>query len=206
MSSRAIRLKPQQVVEQIYEATKGDAIITTEVGQHQMWTAQYYKFNRPRTLVTSGGLGTMGFGLPAAVGAQIGRPDALIFDISGDGSFQMNSQELATAVAYQLPIKIAILNNGFLGMVRQWQQLFHGGRYSQTDLLAVNPDFVKLAEAYGVLGLRVERPEEVRPALDKAIATPGPVLIDFIVDREENVFPMVPPGGTLDNMMWGCAE
>ncbi len=200
------KIKPQQVIEQIYESTKGEAIITTEVGQHQMWTAQYYKFNRPRTLVTSGGLGTMGFGLPAAVGAQIGCPDTLVFDISGDGSFQMNSQELATAVAYQLPIKVAILNNGFLGMVRQWQQLFHGGRYSQTDLLAVNPDFVKLAEAYGVLGLRAERPEEVRPALEKAIATPGPVLIDFVVDREENVFPMVPPGGTLDNMMWGCAE
>lgn len=200
------KIKPQQVIEQIYESTKGEAIITTEVGQHQMWTAQYYKFNRPRTLVTSGGLGTMGFGLPAAVGAQIGCPDTLVFDISGDGSFQMNSQELATAVAYQLPIKVAILNNGFLGMVRQWQQLFHGGRYSQTDLLAVNPDFVKLAEAYGVLGLRAERPEEVRPVLEKAIATPGPVLIDFVVDREENVFPMVPPGGTLDNMMWGCAE
>ncbi len=200
------KIKPQQVVEQIYEATKGEAIITTEVGQHQMWTAQYYKFDRPRTLVTSGGLGTMGFGLPAAVGAQIGCPDTLVFDISGDGSFQMNSQELATAVAYQLPIKVAILNNGFLGMVRQWQQLFHGGRYSQTDLLSVNPDFVKLAEAYGVHGIRVERPEEVRPALDKAIATPGPVLIDFVVDREENVFPMVPPGGSLDNMMWGCAE
>jgi acetolactate synthase-1/2/3 large subunit len=200
------KIKPQQVIQQIYEATKGEAIITTEVGQHQMWTAQYYTFNRPRTLVTSGGLGTMGFGLPAAVGAQIGCPDALVFDISGDGSFQMNSQELATAVAYRLPIKIAVINNGYLGMVRQWQQLFHGGRYSQTDIFAVNPDFVKLAEAYGVLGLRAERPEEVRPALEKAIATPGPVLIDFAVDREENVFPMVPPGGTLDNMMWGCAE
>jgi len=200
------KIKPQYVIEQIYEASGGEAIIATEVGQHQMWSAQYYKFTQPRTMVTSGGLGTMGFGLPAAIGAQIGRPEALVFDISGDGSFQMNSQEMATAVAYQLPIKIAILNNGYLGMVRQWQQLFYGNRYSQTDLMAVNPDFVKLAEAYGAVGLRVERPEEVRPVLEKAIATPGPVLIDFVVDREENVFPMVPPGGSLENMMGGCAE
>jgi acetolactate synthase-1/2/3 large subunit len=201
-----VKIKPQFVIEQIYEASGGEAIIATEVGQHQMWSAQYYKFNRPRTMVTSGGLGTMGFGLPAAIGAQIGQPEALVFDISGDGSFQMNSQEMATAVAYQLPIKIAILNNGFLGMVRQWQHLFYGGRYSQTDLMAVNPDFVKLAEAYGATGYRVDKPEEVRPILEKAINTPGPVLIDFVVDREENVFPMVPPGGSLENMMGGCAE
>ena len=199
-------IKPQYVIEQIYEATQGEAIITTEVGQHQMWAAQHYKYVRPRSLVTSGGLGTMGFGLPAAIGAQIGMPDRLVFDISGDGSFQMNSQELATAVSYNLPIKVAILNNGYLGMVRQWQKLFYGGRYSQTDLEGLSPDFVKLAEAYGVTGIRVTRPEEVRPAIEQAIATPGPVLIDFVVDREENVYPMVPPGGCLDNMLGGCTE
>lgn len=199
-------IKPQYVIEQIYEVTQGEAIITTEVGQHQMWAAQHYKYVRPRSLVTSGGLGTMGFGLPAAIGAQIGMPDRLVFDISGDGSFQMNSQELATAVSYNLPIKVAIINNGYLGMVRQWQKLFYGGRYSQTDLEGMSPDFVKLAEAYGVTGIRVTRPEEVRPAIEQAIATPGPVLIDFIVDREENVYPMVPPGGCLDNMLGGCTE
>ncbi|NLC08177.1 MAG: biosynthetic-type acetolactate synthase large subunit, partial [Syntrophomonadaceae bacterium] len=170
-------IKPQYVIEQIYEVTQGEAIITTEVGQHQMWAAQYYKYVRPRSLVTSGGLGTMGFGLPAAIGAQIGMPDRLVFDISGDGSFQMNSQELATAVSYNLPIKVAIINNAYLGMVRQWQKLFYGGRYSQTDLAGMSPDFVKLAEAYGVTGIRVTRPEEVRPAIEQAIATPGPVFI-----------------------------
>jgi len=199
-------IKPQYVIEQIYEVTQGEAIITTEVGQHQMWAAQHYKYVRPRSLVTSGGLGTMGFGLPAAIGAQIGMPDRLVFDISGDGSFQMNSHELATAVSYNLPIKVAIINNGYLGMVRQWQKLFYGGRYSQTDLEGMSPDFVKLAEAYGMTGIRVTRPEEVRPAIEQAIATPGPVLIDFIVDREENVYPMVPPGGCLDNMLGGCTE
>ncbi|NLK52064.1 MAG: biosynthetic-type acetolactate synthase large subunit [Syntrophomonadaceae bacterium] len=199
-------VKPQHVIEQIYEVTRGEAIITTEVGQNQMWAAQYYKFSQPRTMVTSGGLGTMGFGLPAAIGAQIGQPDKIVFGISGDGSFQMNSQEMATAVAYNLPVKVAILNNGYLGMVRQWQQLFYGGRYSQTDLLGVSPDFVKLAEAYGAVGIRVERPEEVRPALEKALSIPGPVLLDFVVDREENVFPMVPPGGSLDDMLGGCMD
>lgn len=200
------KIKPQFVVEMIYEVTRGEAIITTEVGQNQMWAAQYFKYTRPRTLVTSGGLGTMGYGLPAAIGAQIGRPDSLVFGISGDGSFQMNSQELATAVTYKLPIKIAILNNGYLGMVRQWQELFYGHRYSQTDLAGASPDFVKLAEAYGAAGIRVTRPEEVRPALEKAIAIQGPVIIDFVVDREENVFPMIPPGGSINDMLWGCAE
>ena len=193
-------IKPQYVIEQIYELTKGNAIIATDVGQHQMWTAQFFRFAQPRSLITSGGLGTMGFGVPAALGAQVGRPDALVFDIAGDGSFQMNSQELATAAAYNLPVKIAILNNRFLGMVRQWQEMFHGRRYSQTDLSS-GPDFVKLAEAYGVLGLRATTPEEVRPVLEKAIATQGPVVMDFVTSREENVFPMVPPGGSLNKMI-----
>lgn len=197
-------IKPQFVVEQIYEATRGEAIITTEVGQNQMWAAQFYKFTRPRTMVTSGGLGTMGFGFPAAIGAQLGRPEEIVFGIAGDGSFQMNSQELATAVAYQVPVKIAILNNGYLGMVRQWQELFYGKRYSQTTLRGVSPDFVKLAEAYGAVGLRAVRPEEVRPAIEQALNTPGPVIIDFHVDPEENVFPMVPPGGSLHEMIGGC--
>ena len=202
-------VKPQYVVEQIWEATKGEAIITTEVGQNQMWSAQFYKFKKPRAMVTSGGLGTMGFGFPAAIGAQFGRPDSIVFAVAGDGSFQMNSQELATAVANKLPLNIAILNNGYLGMVRQWQELFWGRRYSHTDMQAVDnfsPDFVKLAEAYGATGIRVTRPEEVRPAIEKAIATPGPVLIDFVCDREENVYPMVPPGGSINNMLGGCVE
>ncbi|NPV89996.1 MAG: biosynthetic-type acetolactate synthase large subunit [Firmicutes bacterium] len=200
-------IKPQYVVEQIWEATKGEAIITTEVGQNQMWAALFYKFKKPRTMVTSGGLGTMGFGFPSAIGAQFGRPDSVVFAIAGDGSFQMNSQELATAVANKLPLNIAILNNGYLGMVRQWQELFWGRRYSHTDLRAVenfSPDFVKLAEAYGATGIRVERPDQVRPAIEKAIATPGPVLLDFVCDREENVYPMVPPGGSINDMLGGC--
>jgi len=195
-------LKPQDVVEQIWEITKGEAVITTEVGQNQMWAAQYYKAIHPRTFISSGGLGTMGFGLPAAIGAQVGRPDAVVFDIAGDGSVQMTSQELATAVQFQLPINIAILNNRYLGMVRQWQELFHGKRYSQTDLVET-PDFVKLAEAYGAVGIRVTRDEEMRPALERAIASPKPVVIDFVVAREENVFPMVPPGEPITKMLGG---
>lgn len=195
-------LKPQYVIEQIWEVTKGEAVITTEVGQNQMWAAQYYKAIHPRTFISSGGLGTMGFGLPAAIGAQVGRPDAVVFDIAGDGSIQMTSQELATAVQFRLPINIAILNNRYLGMVRQWQELFHGRRYSQTDL-ADTPDFVKLAEAYGAEGIRVTRAEEVRPALERAIASPKPVVIDFVIAREENVFPMVPPGESLTKMLGG---
>jgi acetolactate synthase-1/2/3 large subunit len=188
--------KPQYVIEQISEVTKGEAIITTEVGQHQMWTAQYYTFTRPRTLISSGGLGTMGFGFPAAIGAQLGCPDKTVIDIAGDGSFQMNIQELATVVHYKLPVKVAIMNNGYLGMVRQWQELFYKKRYSQTRL-ADNPDFVKVAEAYGANGFRVERKEEVRPTLEKALAIRGPVIIDFRIGEEENVFPMIPAGKTV---------
>jgi len=193
-------IKPQFVIEKIYELTKGDAIITTEVGQNQMWTAQYYPFSKPRTFLTSGGLGTMGYGFPAAMGAQIALPNRLVIDIAGDGSFQMNSQELATVAQYQLPIKVAILNNGYLGMVRQWQELFYEKRYASTSIKEVSPDFIKLAEAYGAVGLRATRPEEVIPVLKKAFSIPGPVLIDFVVDREENVYPMVPAGEPLHQM------
>jgi acetolactate synthase-1/2/3 large subunit len=193
------RLKPQQVVQEIYKATQGQARIATDVGQHQMWAAQYYIFTRPRSLISSGGLGTMGFGLPAAIGAQAACPDEVIFCISGDGSIQMNIQELATAVNYELPVKIAIMDNGYLGMVRQWQELFYNRRYSYTELL--NPDFVKLAEAYGAIGMRVTRPEEAAPVLREALAIRKPVMIDFVIEREENVLPMVPPGESLDKML-----
>ncbi|MBI5748461.1 MAG: biosynthetic-type acetolactate synthase large subunit, partial [Nitrospinae bacterium] len=193
-------IKPQYVIEQIHEVTKGEAIITTEVGQNQMWTAQYYKFKKPRTFLTSGGLGTMGYGFPAAIGAQVAFPDKIVFDIAGDGSIQMNIQELATAVQYRLPVKVAILNNSFLGMVRQWQELFYNKRYSYS-CMECQPDFVKLAEAYGAVGLRVENPDDVKKALKEAIEIPKPVLIDFIVDREENVYPMVPAGKPISEML-----
>lgn len=193
-------IKPQYVIEQIYEATKGEAIITTEVGQNQMWTAQFYKFKKPRTFLTSGGLGTMGYGFPAAIGAQAAFPDKIVFDIAGDGSIQMNIQELATAVQYRLPVKVAILNNSFLGMVRQWQELFYNKRYSYS-CMECHPDFVKLAEAYGAVGLKAEKPEDVKMVLKEAIETPKPVLIDFIVDREENVYPMVPAGSPISKML-----
>jgi acetolactate synthase I/II/III large subunit len=193
-------IKPQFVIEKIYDLTKGEAIITTEVGQNQMWTAQYYHFSKPRTFLTSGGLGTMGYGFPAAMGAQVAFPNRLVIDISGDGSFQMNSQELATVVQYQLPVKVAILNNGFLGMIRQWQELFYEKRYASSSMEGVSPDFVKLAEAYGAVGLRATKPEEVIPTLKKAFSIPKPVLIDFVVEREENVYPMVPAGEPLHQM------
>ncbi len=197
-------IKPEFIVEQIYELTKDrETIITTGVGQNQMWTAQYYKFTKPRTLVSSGGLGTMGFGLPSAIGAQFGCPNALVFDIDGDGSLQMVSQDLATVAYNKLPIKIAILNNGYLGMVRQWQELFYKRRYCQVDLAIGTPDFVKLADAYGIKGLRACRPNEVKSTLKEAIETPGPVLIDFLVEREENVYPMVAPGAPISQMMGG---
>ncbi len=198
-------IKPQYVIEQICELSKGEAVITTEVGQNQMWAAQYYKVMKPRCFISSGGLGTMGFGLPAAVGAQLGLPNELVVNVSGDGSFQMNLQELATIVQFQLPVKIAILNNGYLGMVRQWQELFHNKRYSQTELLPV-PDLVKLAAAYGIKGLRAHRPEDVRPVLEQAFNHPGPVIIDFVVSQDENVYPMVPPGGSLTKMMGGAGK
>lgn len=193
------RIKPQEVIREICNVTKGNARITTEVGQHQMWAAQYYTFTRPRTFISSGGLGTMGFGFPAAIGVQVACPDETVIDIAGDGSIQMNIQELATAVHYKLPVKIAIMNNGFLGMVRQWQELFYNRRYSYTEL--ENPDFVKLAEAYGAVGIRVSKKSEVRPALEEAMAVEKPVVIDFPIEREENVYPMVPPGEPIHKML-----
>lgn len=193
-------IKPQYVVEKIYEATQGEAIITTEVGQNQMWTAQYYTFTKPRTLLTSGGLGTMGYGLPAAIGAQVAFPDRLVIDVAGDGSIQMNIQELATAVQHNLPIKVAILNNGYLGMVRQWQELFYEKRYSHT-LMSTTPDFIKLAEAYGALGLRATKPEEVVPVIKKAFSTCAVVIMDFVVEPEECVYPMVPAGAPINKML-----
>ncbi len=193
-------IKPQFVIEKLYELTKGDAIITTEVGQNQMWAAQYYQFTKPRTFLTSGGLGTMGYGFPAALGAQVAFPNRLVIDIAGDGSFQMNSQELATAVQYQLPVKVVILNNGFLGMVRQWQELFHEKRYASSCMDGISPDYIKLADAYGAVGMRATKPEEVIPALKKALSIPKPVIIDFVVDKEENVYPMVPAGEPLHQM------
>jgi acetolactate synthase-1/2/3 large subunit len=193
-------LMPQFVCEQIYEVTQGKAIITTEVGQHQMWAAQYYHCARPRQFITSGGLGTMGYGFPAALGAQIACPNEVVIDIAGDGSFQMNVQELATAVQYNLPVIVAILNNHSLGMVRQWQQFFYAGRYADTSL-EVSPDYVKLADAYGAVGLRATRPEEVRAVLEEALRLRRPVVIDFVVKRMENVFPMIPSGGSIKDML-----
>jgi acetolactate synthase-1/2/3 large subunit len=193
-------LLPQFVCTQIYEATQGKAIITTEVGQHQMWAAQFYHCTQPRQFITSGGLGTMGFGFPAAIGAQVAIPDAVVIDIAGDGSFQMTLQELATAVQYNLPVIVAILNNHSLGMVRQWQQFFYDGRYADTSL-EVSPDYVKLAEAYGAVGLRATRADEVRPVLEEAIRVRRPVVIDFVVKLMENVFPMSPSGGSIKDML-----
>ncbi len=193
-------IKPQFVIEKLYEMTKGQAIITTEVGQNQMWAAQYYLFDHPRTFLTSGGLGTMGYGFPAAIGAQVAFPDKTVIDIAGDGSIQMNIQELATVVQYKLPVKIAILNNGYLGMVRQWQERFYDKVYSHTDI-TVAPDFVKLAEAYGAVGLRATKSSEVEKVIEKALETSGPVIIDFIVDRDEGVYPMVPAGAPIKEMI-----
>ncbi len=199
------KLRPQYVIEQIYQLTKGDAIITTEVGQNQMWAAQFCKYSKPRTFLTSGGLGTMGYGFPAAIGAQLGCPGKVIFDIAGDGSFQMNIQELTTAVVNHIPVKIAILNNGYLGMVRQWQELFYGKRYSYTSL-GEGPDFVKVAKAFGARGIRVNKKSEVKKAIEEAIAEKKlPTVIDFHVEPEENVFPIVPAGAGLNQMIGGLA-
>ncbi len=188
------RIKPQYVVEEIYRQTKGEAVICTEVGQNQMWAAQFYKYTEPRTFISSGGLGTMGYGFPAAIGAQLARPDKRVIDIAGDGSIQMNIQELIVAVQHRLPVIVAILNNGFLGMVRQWQQLFYDKRYSHT-CINFAPNFEKLAEAYGAVGITVTKYEEVVPALQRALSiTDKPIIIDFHVAREENVYPMVPAG------------
>ena len=193
-------IKPQYVVEQLYALTKGEAIITTEVGQNQMWAAQYYHFDRPHRFITSGGLGCMGYGLPAAIGAQAACPDKLVVDIAGDGSIQMNIQEMATAMQHGLPVKIVILNNRYLGMVRQLQEFFFDSCYACADLDCA-PDFVKLAEAYGAVGLRAEKPEEVVPVLKEGLSTPRPVIMDFVVEREESVYPMVPAGAPITDML-----
>ena len=193
-------IKPQYVVEKLYELTKGQAIITTEVGQNQMWAAQYYHFDRPNHFITSGGLGCMGFGLPAAIGAQMACPDKLVVDIAGDGSIQMNIQEMATAVQSGLPVKVVILNNAYLGMVRQWQELFYDKRYACTGMDCA-PDFVKLAEAFGAVGLRASKPQEVEAVLKEGLSISEPVIMDFKVDREESVYPMVPAGAPITEML-----
>ncbi|HEX5037403.1 MAG TPA: biosynthetic-type acetolactate synthase large subunit [bacterium] len=194
-------LRPQYVIQKIYDVTGGECIVTTDVGQHQMWTAQIFPFNKPRKWCTSGGLGTMGYGLPAALGAQMAHPNETVFCISGDGSIQMNIQELATAVQYKLPVKTAIINNFYLGMVRQWQEYFYGHRYSESDMSPGMPDFVKLAEAYGAVGLLCNKPQDVEAVLKEALKVKKPVLIDFQVAKEENVLPMVPAGKALDDML-----
>jgi acetolactate synthase-1/2/3 large subunit len=192
-------LLPQYIMSKICEVTGGEAIVVTGVGQHQMWAVQHYCYDRPNSLISSGGLGTMGFGLPGSIGAKIGCPERTVWCMDGDGSFQMTIQELATVVQERLAVKIAIINNGYLGMVRQWQQLFYERRYVATPLSG--PDFVKVAEAYGISAMRVKRREEVVPAVERAMAEDGPFLIDFVVEPEENVYPMVPPGAALAEIM-----
>jgi len=192
-------LRPQYVIRELSDILKGEAIITSEVGQNQMWTALYYCFKKPRTWIISGGLGTMGYGFPAAIGAHFARPDVPVVDVAGDGSFQMNIQELGTVAHYRIPVKVMILNNMYLGMVRQWQELFYDRRYSYTELPPV--DFVKIAHAYGVEGMRVDEKAGVREAIETALATDGPFVLDFRVEREENVFPMVPAGAAINEMI-----
>jgi acetolactate synthase-1/2/3 large subunit len=195
-------LRPSYIIEKFHELTDGDAIVTTEVGQNQIWAAQFYTCNRPRQYISSGGLGTMGYGTGAAIGAQIARPDKRVINFAGDGSFRMNCNELATAVYYKLPVIIAVLNNGTLGMVRQWQTMFYDKRYSQTTLDR-GPDFVKLAEAYGAIGIRVKTQQEVKPAIEKALASKEvPVVIDFVIDIDERVLPIVPPGKGIDQLIY----
>ncbi|MDD5692041.1 MAG: biosynthetic-type acetolactate synthase large subunit [Candidatus Omnitrophica bacterium] len=196
-------IKPQYILEELWDLTKGDAVICTEVGQSQMWACQWYNYLTPRTFISSGGLGTMGFGFPAAIGAKLGRPDKEVFNIAGDGSIQMNIQELATCVANKINVKVLIFNNGFLGMVRQWQELFYKKRYSYTPI--TSPDFVKLAESYGAIGIRVTKKSEVRKALEKTIKADNTVFVDFRIEPEENVWPMVPAGQAINKMIDGLA-
>ena len=192
--------EPYSIIRAIADATDGEAVVVTDVGQHQMWTAQYFGFDYPDRWLTSGGLGTMGYGLPAAIGAKMGRPDREVWAIVGDGGIQMSMNELATCMQEGLDLNVAIINNGYLGMVRQWQDLFHQKNYSEVSILA--PDFVKFAEAYGATGIRVTTHDEIRPAIQRARTTPGPVLIDFVIEPEMNVWPMVPPGGANSEMVF----
>jgi len=199
-------IKPQHAVEALYEATKDrETIITTEVGQHQMWAAQHYHFDEPNRWLTSGGLGTMGYGLPAAIGAQIAHPDKLVVDIAGEASILMNMQEMSTAVQHALPVKVFILNNSYMGMVRQWQELLHGGRYAHSYSESL-PDFVKLAEAYGGMGIRCEKPAELASKIEEMLAYPGPVIFDCVVTKEENCFPMIPSGAAHNEMLLGGTQ
>ncbi|NMM44614.1 acetolactate synthase 3 large subunit [Rhodospirillaceae bacterium KN72] len=201
-------IKPQQAIRRLYEKTVAsgrETFITTEVGQHQMWAAQHFDFQKPNRWMTSGGLGTMGYGLPAAVGTQLGNPDGLVIDIAGEASILMNIQELSTAVQYRLPVKVFILNNEYMGMVRQWQELLHGGRYSESYSEAL-PDFVKLADAYGLKGLRAENPGQLDDVIDEMLAHDGPVLADILVDKKENCFPMIPSGAAHNDMLLGPVE
>ncbi len=194
-------IKSQYVIQELGRLTKSNAVVTTGVGQHQMWAAQWYNFIKPRTMITSGGLGTMGYGFPAAIGAKLARPNETVVCIDGDGSFQMTIFELATAVYYKIPVKVAIINNLYLGMVRQWQELFYKKRYSGSELGPSNPDFVKVAEGYGAFGIRATKKEEVTPAIEKALAFDGPAVMDFMVEAQDNVYPMVPAGQALDQVI-----
>jgi acetolactate synthase-1/2/3 large subunit len=202
-TSRNDLIKPQYAIERLYAATRErDVYITTEVGQHQMWAAQFFKFEEPYHWMTSGGLGTMGYGLPAAIGVQIAHPEALVIDIAGEASILMNIQEMSTAAQYRLPVKVFIINNQYMGMVRQWQELLHGGRYSESYTAAL-PDFVKLAEAFGAVGLRVERPDELDAAIGEMLAVDRAVIFDVVVDQAENCFPMIPSGAAHNEMLLG---
>ena len=194
-------IKPQHVIRELHRLTNGEAIVVTDVGQHQMWAAQFYPFKRARQWITSGGLGAMGFGVPAAIGAQLAFRDQLVVAMVGDGGFQMTNQELATAVQYDLPVKIVIMNNGYLGMVRQWQEMFYDRAYSEVDM-SVAPDFVKLAEAYGAFGVRAIRPDELSDVLEAGLAHKGVAVIEVVVAREENVFPIVPAGSSSRDMIF----
>jgi len=196
-------IKPQHAVQRLYELTKHkDVFVTTEVGQHQMWAAQHYKFNKPNRWMTSGGLGTMGYGLPAAVGVQVANPGKLVIDIAGEASVLMTMQEMSTAVQHKLPIKIFILNNEYMGMVRQWQELLHGKNYAESYTAAL-PDFVKLAEAYGCVGIRAKTPDELDQKIKEMIEVDKPVIFDCVVDKEENCFPMIPSGKPHNQMLLG---
>ena len=196
-------IKPQYAIQRLYEAVKDrDTYITTEVGQHQMWAAQFFKFEAPNRWMTSGGLGTMGYGFPAALGVQVAHPEALVIDIAGEASFLMNIQELSTIAQYDLPVKVFIVNNQWMGMVRQWQELLHGSRYSQSYMDSL-PDFIKLAEAFGLVGLRAEKPGELDDKIQEMIETPRPVLLDCLVDQSENCFPMIPSGAAHNQMLLG---